>query len=71
MPPTTTATLNTGTFTFTEPNRSQGNEETAKHCAPKTKNEGEDAQKWRKKDYLKHKKNFLKEKEGAGAVLGF
>ena len=38
----TTATMNTGTFTFTEANRSQENEEkTAKHCTPKRENEEE------------------------------
>ena len=49
--------MNISTFTFTEPNLSQGNEENmVKNYAPKRENEGEDAQKWRKKHYVVFKK---------------
>ena len=65
MPPTTTATLNIGTFTFTAPNHCQGIEE---NMAPKREK--------REQEYAKMvdvvlKKTTFKGRKKVGAVLAF
>ena len=63
----TTATVNTGTFTFTEPNRCQGTEE---NTAPKREKREEECTKMAGVVFFKKKTTFKRRKK-SGVVLAF